>query len=101
MNDINLALKYDVYLISLVHVLIEYGYDPRNALVTTLRTIQHSNGQSVDFEIFDFMLISMSQIIHNITPFYLGAAVEVTKVSRADCVLIAIFELQILIRFPL
>lgn len=78
-GDIDSALEYQIYLASLVHSLIEYGIDPRNALNAMLKTIQ-SIGQSVDDEIVDFMLITMSQIIRNIAPFYLRNALEILKV---------------------
>lgn len=82
-GDIDSALEYQIFLASLIHSLIEYGIDPRNALNAIFNTIQ-SVEQSIDDEIFDFMLITMSQIIHNIAPFYLRNALEILKVRALE-----------------
>lgn len=77
------AIDYQVMLTSLALSLIESGHDPRNALGTVLRTIEQISDQSIDdSDIFDFILITMSQIIHKIPPFYLGSALGIVKVSN-------------------
>lgn len=80
MGNMNSALEYQIYLISLTQILIENGIDPRNAFNTILKTIQNVGQRSIDDEIFDYMLITMSQIIHNISPLYLRNALEIIKV---------------------
>lgn len=81
-NNFDCATEYQVLLTSLVLSLMKFGYDPRNGLNAILQTIQQTNGQSIDVdEVFDYILITMSQILHNITPFYLGSALEVIKVN--------------------
>lgn len=78
MNNTELALEYTIYATSLVLSMIEFGIDPRNILSVILKTIR-SIDQPVD-EIFDYFLITMSQIIHNISPFYLRNALDIVKV---------------------
>lgn len=82
-NNFECAIDYQVLLTSLTLSLIESGNDPRNALDTILRTIEQISDQSIDdSDIFDFILITMSQIIHKIPPFYLGSALSIVKVSN-------------------
>lgn len=57
----------------------EYGYDPRNAFTTILKTIQQNN-EPIDEDLIDYMLITMSQIVHSIAPFYLSSAIKIIKV---------------------
>lgn len=84
-NNFDCAIEYQVLLTSLVRSLIEFGYDPRNALNAILRAIQLTTGQSIDVDaVSDYTLITMSQIIHNIAPFYLGNAVEIIKVNCCE-----------------
>lgn len=78
-NNNQYAFEYQIYLIALTQSLIEYGHDPRNALNTILKTIQKNDAQ-IDDEILNYMLITLSQIIHNIAPFYLRNALEIVKV---------------------
>lgn len=75
------AWEYQIYLVSLVLSLIEYGNDPRNALNTILNTIKRFD-ESIDDDIVNYLLITMSQIIHNIAPFYLRNALEIVKVCK-------------------
>ncbi|XP_055302054.1 focadhesin [Sitodiplosis mosellana] len=77
-NNNQSAFEYQIYLIALILSLIEYGYDPRNAFNTILKTIQQNDAQ-IDEEILNYMLITMSQIVHNIAPFYLRNALEIIK----------------------
>lgn len=69
-----------MYLNALILSLTEYGYDPRNALKTLLKTIQ-KNYELIDDVILNYMLIITSQIIHNISPFYLRSAVAIIEVK--------------------
>lgn len=80
MDNIDSALEYQIYLISLIQLLIENGIDPRNAFNTILKIIPNVDQQLIDDEISDYMLITMSQIIHNISPLYLQNALEIIKV---------------------
>lgn len=80
MDNIDSALEYQIYLISLIQLLIENGIDPRNAFNTILKIIPNVDQQLIDDEISDHMLITMSQIIHNISPLYLQNALEIIKV---------------------
>lgn len=79
-NQNQYTFEYQIYLIALILSLIEYGYDPRNAFKTLLKTIQ-KNYDQIDDEILNYMLITMSQIVHNIAPFYLWNAIAIIKVS--------------------
>lgn len=76
-GNINLALEYQVYLIALIPVLIEYGHDPRNTLDTISKTLRH---QSIDDSRYESLLIATAHIIRNIAPFYLRDALELVKV---------------------
>lgn len=78
-SNIDAAVEYQMYLLSLADLLIEFGNDPRNIFNTTLKTIQMAGG-SIDNDHVDYMLITMSQIIHNIVPFYLPNALGVIEV---------------------
>lgn len=73
-------MEFQIYLTALIVSLIEFSYDPRNAFNTILKTIQQSDAQ-IDDEVLNYMLITMSQIIHNIAPFYLRNALEIIKVK--------------------
>lgn len=79
-DNINLALEYQVYLIALILLLIEYGYDPRNALGTISKTLRHDTHQSIDGSRFENLLIPTAHIIRSIAPFYLRDALELVKV---------------------
>lgn len=79
-NNGQSTLAYQIYLTALIVSLIEYGYDPRNAFSTILKFIRQNDAQ-IDDDILHYMLITMSQIIHNIAPFYLRNALEVVKVK--------------------
>lgn len=74
------ALEPQIYLFSLVQSLIEYGYDPRNAFSAIVKMIQ-STDEYIGDGISDYMIITMSNIIHNIAPFYLRNALDVLKVK--------------------
>lgn len=75
-GSINLALEYQVYLVALIILLIEYGQDPRNALGTISKTLRHDANQSID----EVLMIATAHIIRSIAPFYLRDALELTKV---------------------
>lgn len=79
-NNTELTLESLIILSASVQPLIEFGYDPRNALNTLHRAIEHSTKQMIDDDVFNYTLITMSQIVHVIAPFYLGNALEVLKV---------------------
>lgn len=81
LGNIDAALQYQIYLLSLTQLLIDSGDDPRNIFNTTLKTIKTID-QSIDDELVDYMLIILSQIIHNIAPFYLRNVLEVVKVLK-------------------
>lgn len=80
-GNINLALEYQIYLITLVHSLITYGHDPRNALGTIVKTLRHQDTrQSINEVQSDCLLIETALIIRSIAPFYLRDALELVKV---------------------
>lgn len=79
-DNISCVRQFQICLMSLVHSLIEFGYDPRNAIRVIWRTVQQSNPQIIDDDITDYILITMSQIVHVIAPLYLGNALEIVKV---------------------
>lgn len=68
-------------LTAMLHSLLEFGYDPRNVLQTIKRAIQQNIEQSINDEVCDFTLVTMSQIIHLIAPFYLSHALDVVTVK--------------------
>lgn len=74
------AVEYQIYLIAITQSLIENSYDPSNAFSTISKTIQQNDVQ-IDDEILDYMLITMSQIVHKIAPFYLRNVLEIIKVK--------------------
>lgn len=74
------AMEYQIYLIAITQSLIEYSYDPSNAFSTILKTIQRNDVQ-IDDEMLNYMLITMSQIVHKIAPFYLRNVLEIIKVK--------------------
>lgn len=80
MNDIDAALQYQVYLTSLILSMIEFGHDPRNALRCIFNVIHRSSID--DVATINFILITMSQIIHKIAPFYLRSAIDIVKVHN-------------------
>ncbi|XP_031635799.1 focadhesin [Contarinia nasturtii] len=79
MDDGQAAFDYQIYLIALILSMNEFGYDPRNAIATILKSIRKIN-ETLDENVIDYMLICMAQIIHSISPFYLGNALEIIKV---------------------
>lgn len=83
-SNTDLALEYQIYLTSLLSSLLEFGNDPRNALSAIHRTIELSIDQSIHDEIFDYTLITMSQIVPNIAPFYLKNVLEIIKVMLSE-----------------
>lgn len=83
-GNINSALEYQVYLIALVVLLIEYGHDPRNALATISKTFHHDMNQSLDGSRFESLLITTAHIIRSIAPFYLRDALEILKVIATN-----------------
>lgn len=80
MNNRNAALDFEVNLIALIPSMLEYGHDPRNIFKIVLRSMQKED-ENIDSEFYEFVLISMSEIIHTISPFYLEDVFEVIKVN--------------------
>lgn len=79
-NEPQSAMEYQIYLIAMTQSLIEYSYDLSNAFRTILKTIQRNDVQ-IDDVMLDYMLITMSQTVHKIAPFYLRNALEIIKVK--------------------
>lgn len=77
-NNLNAAIDFEMYLIALVPSLLELGYDPKNYFDLVIRTIQANNESSS--ELIDYNLISIAQIVHAVSPFYLYDALRVIKV---------------------
>lgn len=59
----------------------EFGYDPRNAMAAILKSIRKT-GESIDEDVVEYMLITMTQVIHGISPFYMASAFEIIKVMK-------------------
>lgn len=76
-----LARESQIFLTAMLHSLLEFGYDPRTALNTIKRAIQQNMDQSMDDDFCKFTLVTMSQIIHLIAPFYLSHALDVVTVK--------------------
>lgn len=83
-GNISSAFEYQVYLIALIVLMIEYGHDPRNALATIAKTFRHDMNQSIDGWRSDSLLITIALIIRSIAPFYLRDALELLKVSGTN-----------------
>lgn len=77
----NQANDFQMYLIALIPTLLESGNDPTNFLDAIHRSIQ-TNPENRD--LWDYNLISMSQIIHKIPAFYLSEALRIVKVCIYD-----------------
>lgn len=83
-NNCQSALEYLSVNVALISSLIEFSCDPRNALNITFMTIQQNSGE-IDDDTLDYMLITMSQIVRNIPPFYLRSALDIVKVLVRKC----------------
>lgn len=75
-----LVVESQMILTAMLHSLLEFDYDPRNALKTIKASIQRNVDQSMTDDVCNFTLITMSQIIHLIAPFYLSHALDVVAV---------------------
>lgn len=86
----NQANDFQMYLIALIPTLLESGNDPKNFLGAIHRFIK-TNPENRD--LWDYNLISMSQIIHKIPAFYLSDALQIVKVCF---IIVIIIYLQLL-----
>lgn len=73
------ALDFGVYLMAVISSLIENGYDPCPALNTIHDCMQKHNFFVMNIEFMDYALVSIAQILHKISPFYLEYALPIVK----------------------
>lgn len=77
--DRQCAIDLLLNLVAVIPSMLEHDQDPRNALRLIARIIKDDDG-AMTAKIHDFLLVSMSQILHGILPFYLDDVVQVLKV---------------------
>lgn len=82
-TDSNMAIEFGIYLFAMIPALIEFGNDPRMYFDALIRVIQSKKEMYIDTDLLDYNLISISQIIQIIPPFYLEDALHVVKVRLA------------------
>lgn len=82
-NQSKAALDILVYLVSTLSTVIENGHDPKpiiSCMGKILRTIPISIiGDEEAF--YNFLLVNLAEVLHGISPFYLGDVIRLIKVS--------------------
>lgn len=80
--DVKASHQLQTYLVAMLLPMIENGYDPRPALYVILRSIEHCDQQLLDEIHVNYVLISLAQLLHVISPFYMIDALRLVKVQR-------------------
>lgn len=79
------VVDFVIYLVALLLSINENCYDPRPSLNCILRTIEECADKRVWSRcFFNYLLITLAQLLHSILPFYFSDALRVVKVKRAQ-----------------
>lgn len=83
-QNFSAAIDFQYYLLAIVHSLVDFAFDPSPALISILSGLQQHDAIKSDDAFVDYILISIAQIIHKISPFYLDICLHLVKVSKHD-----------------
>lgn len=78
-----------MYLVALLLTINQHCYDPRPSLSCILHTIEDCPDKGVwSRSYFNYLLITLAQLLHEVPPFYFSDALRVIKVKMNDYIML-------------